>query len=82
MNTPKTDAAETRQATENGFCGKCVPASFARELEHENTRLKLFADAVREIALKPIDASDAMDELDTLLGSSYFSANVREEPCL
>jgi hypothetical protein len=41
----------------------------------ENARLQTFADAVREIALKPIDASDAMDELDTLLGSSWFSSN-------
>lgn len=39
-NTPLTDSAEKQQCTTEGFCGKCVPADFARKLERENAKLR------------------------------------------
>ena len=52
-DTPKTDKAELHQRNTNGFCGECVPATFARSLETELGELrfdKQDAERIREAA--------------------------------
>lgn len=47
----------------------------AEELERENARLRAFVENVREISQRPIDASDAMDDMEALLNGLSLLPN-------
>ena len=62
-DTPRTNAQETQIYSEDvtGCSGSTgyVPASFARELERENARLRGALEKVRERAAEHTDAAEA-----------------------